>query len=526
MNKKQLEAKRRALITQRRALITKVDAIYTAVEASADKKETAAQTEERSKATTEMTALELQIEQYGERIERAASQEELELRGAPAGRRRGRGTTEEEDDKPSAEEVEAEERTARIEELESREKELVLAEKRELRALREEQAEAAERKPRTGVADVHTGLSAKELRDLQGYSYLRAFNLKCDGKELDGLEGEMHVEGIREYAKQNIERNGGNLLIPQLVLRSAGGIGSMEQRDLTATGGSSGDQGGVTIATQLGSLIDRLRKKLILAKSGVTMLGGLQGNIDIPKVIADDEAVEKAENATSAESSPTFTKISLTPRRLPVFAEVSRQLLLQTSVDVEAWVRNDLAFQIAQVMDLRGLNGSGSSQPYGILNTVGVGAVALGTNGAAPTWDMLVDLETAVASLDADVGALGYITNTKVRGKLKKTLVAANTAGEMIWDKRSPSSPLNEYAVGITNQIPSNLTKAGGSSLSAIIFGNFNDALMGQWGGLEFLINPYSKDTEGLIRINCWTFYDFLVRRVESFAVCKDIVTT
>ena len=97
----------------------------------------------------------------------------------------------------------------------------------------------------------------------------------------------------------------------------------------------------------------------------------------------------------------------------------------------------------------------------------------------------------------------------------------------MIWDKRSPGSPLNEYKVGITNQVPSNLVKgSSGAVCSAIAFGNFNDAVMGQWGGLEFLINPYSKDTEGLIRINCWTFYDFIVRRAESFAVCKDILTT
>jgi HK97 family phage major capsid protein len=282
----------------------------------------------------------------------------------------------------------------------------------------------------------------------------------------------------------------------------------------------------VTVPTQLGSLVDRLRKKLVLQQMGVTMLGGLQGNIDIPKVAGDDQAVEKAENAVSAESSATFSKISLAPRRLPVFAEVSRQLLLQTSVDVEAWLRNDLAFQIAQVMDQRGISGSGTAQPFGILNTVGVGAVALGTNGAAPTYDMIVDLETLVANLDADIGALGYLVNTKTRGKLKKTLVGTNTAAEMIWDRKNPSSPLNEYKTGVTNLVPSDLTKGSGSNLSAMIFGNFNDALMGQWGGLEFLVNPYSKDTEGLIRINCWTFYDFIVRRVESFAVVKDIITT
>lgn len=406
-------------------------------------------------------------------------------------------------------------------------------------ALREEQGEletsiagkkfGKDVKPGVLGDPANSGLSQREHKDLQGYSFVRAINACLDGKELDGLEGEMAEHGVKEQREAKVERMGGNLVIPQLVLRTSGCLGSMETRDTTATGttSSAGDQGGLTISTMLGSLIDRLRKKLILNSMGVTMLGGLQGNIDFPKVIADDEATEKAENAVSAESSATFSKISLSPRRLPIFVEVSRQLLLQTTVDIEAWLRNDMAFQIAQVMDQRGIYGSGSGQPYGILNTSGVGAVALGTNGAAPTFDLFVDLETAVATLDADIGALGYLTNTKVRGKCKKTLVASNTAAQMIWDRQNPSSPLNDYKVGVTNIVPSTLTKGGsGAVCSAVAFGNFNDALMGQWGGLEFLVNPYSRDTEGLIRLNAWTFYDFLLRRVESFAVCKDILTS
>lgn len=391
-----------------------------------------------------------------------------------------------------------------------------------------EREAGAPSRPSAPVADVHTGLSDKELRDLQGYSLVRAFRSLLENRNAGGLEGEMSQEGQKELRESGVPSAGGNFFVPQVVLTRAGVTGSFERRDLTATGQTTvaGDQGGLTIATQLGSLIDRLRKKLIMNQMGVTALGGLTGLIAFPKVTADDQAVEKAENATSAESSVTFGQISLAPRRLPVFAEVSRQLLMQSSVDVEAWVRNDLAFQIAQVMDSRAIFGSGSGQPYGILNTVGVGSVPLGTNGAAPTWDQIVGLETAVASLDADVGNLGYLTNTKVRGKLKRTPIEAGTNAQMIWDRQSPNTPLNEYRAGITNLVPSNLTKGSGTALSAMIFGNFADAMMAQWGGIEFLVNPFSKDTEGLIRINCWTFFDFLVRRVESFAVTNDIITT
>lgn len=423
--------------------------------------------------------------------------------------------------------AENEQRTADLAEIAKLDKEIETETKIAEHRAKQAELEVRAAAPRTVVGEVRSGLSAKEERDLNKYSMVRAFNALLEGRSLDGLEGEMSQEGAKELRDAGAPRGNGNFFIPQVVLVRGGCVGSMERRDLTATGQTSvaGDQGGLTIQTSLGSMIDRLRKKLVMRQLGMTVIGGLQGNIAFPKVTADDQAVEKAENATSAESSATFSQISLSPRRLPIFAEVSRQLLMQSSEDIEAWLRNDLAFQIAQVMDARAINGSGTNQPYGILNTVGVGAVALGIDGGALTNDAIIDLETAVATVDADIGALAYLTNTKVRGKAKKTpIVAGNPL--MIWDRQSPNTPLNEYACGVTNLVPSNLTKGTGTNLSAAIFGNFSDALMGQWGGLEFLVNPYSKDTEGLVRINCWTFFDFIVRRAQSFAVCKDIVTT
>lgn len=378
---------------------------------------------------------------------------------------------------------------------------------------------------RTLPGDVKTGLSSGEQRDLNKYSLVRAINACLSRKPLDGIEGEMHEEGEKEQRECGVQRSSGNLIVPQIVLERS--FTPIHRRDLTATGTTSvtGDQGGMTIQTSVGAMIDRLRNALVLNRLGVTMLTGLQGNIDFPKLVADDQAIEKAENATSAESSPTFSKVSISPRRLPIFAEVSRQLLMQSSVGVESMLRNELMFQVAQRMENMAFNGNGSSQPYGILNTVGVGAVSIGANGGAPTWDTIVDLETAIAALNADVGSMSYVTNAKVRGKLKRTSIEASTNAEKIWSNLGGATPLNGYGCPITNLIPSNLTKNSGTNLSAMIFGQWADALHAQWGGMEMLVNPFAKDTEGLIRINLWTFYDFVVRRVESFAVCKDIAT-
>lgn len=359
--------------------------------------------------------------------------------------------------------------------------------------------------------------SEQEKRDLNKYSFVRAIGLRLSEKPLDGIEREMHQEGTKQYRDAGLPSEG-NLIIPQIVLARSG-FGATERRNLTATGGSSGSEGGVMVQTSVGSIINRLQAKLMVGQMGATMLNGLVGNIDFPVFGAADAAATKAENAASDESSPTFTKKSISPNRLPVHSILSRQLLMQAENEsVEAMVRNDLTYQIAKVMDLAGITD--------ILGTVGIGSVVGGTDGAAPNWDDIVDLETEVAVDDADIGNLGYLTNPKVRGKLKKTFVDSSSNAERVWDIRSPDTPLNGYRAGVSTQVPSDLDK--GSSVdvcSAIIFGNFADLLVAQWGGLEFLVNPYSLDTTGLIRLNAWTFFDTLVRRAQSFAAMKDALT-
>ena len=363
-----------------------------------------------------------------------------------------------------------------------------------------------------GATEPVTGPTAGEQKDLGGYSFLRAINAKLNDRPLDGIEGEMHAEGMKQYRDAGLTMQG-NLIIPQAVLAGAGA----QRRSMTATGQTSvaGDQGGLSIQTNVGSFIERLRAHLVLAGMGTTQLSGLVGNITFPKFIPNDAAADKTEIATANESAPTVASISLAPRRLPVFTTVSRQLLLQTDQSVEAMLRDDLAFQLAQVMDLSGINK--------ILNTAGIGSVAGGTNGAAPTWKNIVDLETAVAALNADYGSLGYLTNPKVRGILKQTAKMGNTIAQPIWGE---SNTLNNYNTGVSTQVPGTLNKGTATGLaSAIIFGNFRDLIQGQWGGMEFLVNPYANDKEGLIRINAWTFYDEVVRRAESFAAMKDALT-
>ena len=165
----------------------------------------------------------------------------------------------------------------------------------------------------------------------------------------------------------------------------------------------------------------------------------------------------------------------------------------------------------------------------GVLNAVGVGSVALGANGAAPTYDMAVDLESAVANANADAGTLGYVTNSRVRGKLRKTQEFASTNGKPVWTsgrERGIGEVLG-YDALVTNTMPNTLTKGTSSGVcSAIAFGNWADMIIGMWGGLDIMLDPYANATSGGKRVIALQDVDFNVRNVASFAVMKDALTT
>jgi HK97 family phage major capsid protein len=313
-----------------------------------------------------------------------------------------------------------------------------------------------------------------------------------------------------------------NQIVRQIMARM--GAKGWEQRDLVV---GTATAGGHTVATDLlaSSFIDLLTNAMVVMGLGTTMLRDLNGNVAIPRQTGGATAYWLAESGAPTESQQAFDQVALTPKTVGAFTDISRQLLLQSSIDVEGFVRMDLARTLALAIDLAAINGSGASnQPRGIINTVGIGSVAGGTNGLAPSWDHLVDLESAVANVNAALGALAYLTNTKVRGKLKKTQMFSGTNGIPVWDR---DNTLNGYRTAVSNQVPSNLTKGTSSGVcSAIIFGNFIDLIMGMWGGLDLLVDPFTGSSSGTVRVVGLQSLDIAVRHPESFSVMADALTT
>lgn len=361
-----------------------------------------------------------------------------------------------------------------------------------------------------------SGLSRGEQRDMSRFSIARGIQLIASNRALDGIEREMHEEAIREASLFGLGISG-QFAVPMMALQTG-------RRDMTATGGTGGDQGGNTIVTTQGALIELLYNKLTLRGLGTQFLTNLQGNFSLPKLATGTAPAKAAENAALGESSPTTSLVNFSPKRAGRFVEYSKQLVMQSPLAWESILRGDLSTMLAVLMETAAINGGGTNEPTGILQTSGIGSVAGGTNGLALTRANAIKLKTAVAVANADMGSLGFLTNPSVRGKAQETPIDSGS-GLFLW-KEDRDDMFMGYKAGVTNNVPSTLDKGTSTGVcSAMIFGNFSDSILCQWGGIDFTVNPYIKDTEGLIRITADCFYDFGVRRPQSFAAIKDLLT-
>lgn len=300
------------------------------------------------------------------------------------------------------------------------------------------------------------------------------------------------------------------------------------RRDLTV-GAPTG--GGHLVATELlgSSFIELLRNAMVLDRLGVTFLRDLNGNVAIPSQTGAATGYWVTEGNAPTESAQTVGQVALTPKTVGAFTDYSRRLLLQSSIDVEAFVRADLASIIGLAIQAAAINGTGTSgQPTGILNVSGIGAVIGGANGIAPTYAHMVDLESAVANANAEMGSLAYLTNTKVRGTLRKTQQFASTNGVPVWTS-SPERGIGDvlgYSAVTTNAVPSDLTKGTSTGVaSAIIFGNWADMVIGMWGGLDIMLDPYTGATSGTKRVVALQDVDVAIRHAASFAAMTDALT-
>lgn len=363
------------------------------------------------------------------------------------------------------------------------------------------------------TADI--GMTDKEAKR---FSFLRAINALANPTDRRAQEAAAFEREASDAVAGKLGRGAQGFFVPSDV----------QKRDMTV---GTATAGGNTVATQLlaANFIDLLRNRMMVMKMGAQMLSGLTGQIAIPRQTGGATAYWVAESGAPTESAQAFDQVTMSPKTVGAFNDISRKLLLQSSIDVEAFVRNDLAKVLALELDRAAIHGSGASnQPTGITATSGIGSVAGGTNGAAPTWANIVELWSDVATANADFGSTGFLSNSKVAGKLMTTEKASSTA-QFVCPGFPDADGMTTFGgakAGISNQVASNLTKGTASGIcSAIIFGNFADLIIGNWGTLDLIVDPYTASTSGTVRVVALQDVDIAVRHAESFSAMLDALT-
>lgn len=339
-------------------------------------------------------------------------------------------------------------------------------------------------------------LSKNETRKFSVFKAIRAMTDKSwKGAE---FEQECHNEILKRTGLQ--EAVHGGFYMPMDV----------QKRDLTV---GSASAGGNLVGTDLqaASFIDILRAKSRAAQLGMTMLTGLVGNVAVPKLTGSATAYWLTNEATAiTESGATFGQLALAPKTLGAYTELSRLLMLQATPAAEALVMNDFAKVLALAIDLAVFEGSAASgQPTGISQTASIGSVT----GTSLDLAKAIEFQTDLATANALADNCAYITTPAVAGLLKGRARIASTDSQTLWS----GSVLDGSIEGFKATTSTQLTAA------SMIFGDFTQVVLGEWGMLEIALNPYAQFSTAITGIRAIQSVDVGVRQAAAFSRATSI---
>lgn len=361
------------------------------------------------------------------------------------------------------------------------------------------------------VADAGHGSVGMSQQEVKQYSLMNVLRYLADPKPATASAAGYELEWSQE-AERKHERSAAGVLIPHDVLA---------HRPRAASVGTFSAGGALVSTDRLdGSFIDLVRQRSAFISSGVTVLSGLQGNVEIGKQSGKSTYYFVGEDVDVTASDLTFGLVNMSPKTIGARVPVSRRLMIQSSPDIEMLVRNDIINEVTLGVDYTIGYGTGTaSQPRGLKNTSGIGSVTMGggtsvtfstqqggSTGDSGDWNDYVGLETAIANANLDVGAMRYIMNSAMRGGCKVTLRASSAGSDYIM---TDDGTINGYPVNISNQIQQN----------DVFFGNFSDLLVGFWSGIDLIVDPYTQSAKGQVLFTAFQDFDVAARRADSFAL-------
>jgi len=339
---------------------------------------------------------------------------------------------------------------------------------------------------RRATGTVVTG--SDSLADLESrVSLLTVLRAGMEGRTLTGAEAEIHAELERRHGKA---QNGG-ILVP---------LAAFEKRANTTT--SAADLVGTDHRAD--QYIGPLRDSLLVRNLGVRTLSGLVGNVSIPKWGSGLSAGWVTEGQALSESDMTFDAVTLTPHHVGGITEMSRQLIQQSAPAIEDLVRQDLSYAVAAEIDRAIIAGSGTAgQPLGLIGRTGVQTAAL-----PASWDDVLDIEQMLAAIN--VNPTGWYTSPAVLTALRKILKAPTAGSGYI----ATASSIGDLPASSSNAAP----------VDTAILGDWSQVLLGQWGAVEILVNPFAEAPyrRGGVLVRAFSTIDVAVRHEEAFVVAQD----
>lgn len=324
---------------------------------------------------------------------------------------------------------------------------------------------------------------------------LDVLRAQMEGRALDGAAAEFHRETERRTG-----RRAQGVFVPMAAL---------EQR-VSTTGGA-----GEIVPTdhRADQYIGPLRNALLARRLGVRVLSGLSGNVSIPKHGSGLTVGWVAENSALTPSDMSFDSVTLAPKHAGGLCEMSRQLIQQSSPDIEQLVREDLAAMLAQAIDSALINGGGANEPTGVLASVGSGGGVQSGTLATPTWGEVLGMIEQAELENAPVTS--WLTHPEVATKLRSTLKASGIAGYLLEGGRMAERP-----VFITNQLTASSSNGG-----VVILGDWSQAILGLWSEVDILVNPFSETayTKGNVLVRAMSTVDVALRHPQAFVVADDV---
>jgi HK97 family phage major capsid protein len=357
--------------------------------------------------------------------------------------------------------------------------------------------------PATRQGDARVGLNEK---DRKRYSIMRAIQAKMEGRAIEGLERECSDELAKKLGRSPV-----GFFLPDEIVADAYGQRKREQRTLVA--GNAVD-GGYTVPSELmtSEFVEYLRNNTRLVELGARFIGGLQGDVSIPRQLTGASAYWVSETGSITASGATFGQIVAKPRRIGTSVPYSKQFLAQSSLGAEAFVVNDSDRATAVELDRVGISGAGVAEPLGILNLASGDRSTSVTFSGAATWPKYLEFFSNIAANNALLGSPAYLTTPASAAKAMGIPKFSNTATPIWADDK-----VGTFRALWSTQFPSSPTA------NQVIFGDFSQVIYLEWAGRDVIVDPYGTNaTSGTVTVTIQRLIDMVIRRGKSFAISSD----